>query len=331
MPYGTALWQVGDSCQQNGKFKILLTKKKRELFEQRMKTFCQHLHLLRTDIMVLVSEVWPEAFGNVQNNLKAIVERGWFPLNRILLYNPIILATMTETMIQAEVKQNIFPSHIINNLLQRIYSIDNKNNINFDIQHDKTKEKLNFNGGAIARHVADLIMAECDRENARERNKRLKAEGKGKTERIMSITKKMTAGKLVVECGSFHLDKDVLNQAQSRQDKQAEKEAEQRLKEEFKYIVDCHKADLAFNRNNTLNVKEWKSSADILAYLQPLRRKDDPAMPTKRLDLEGRFYQWSERQRFQFVYEKKVYDCFEEWLQKQKEKELNAKSKKKQG
>ena len=53
MPYGTALWQVGDSSQQNGKFKVLLTKKK-EMFEARMRSFCQHVHLLKTDIMIII-------------------------------------------------------------------------------------------------------------------------------------------------------------------------------------------------------------------------------------------------------------------------------------
>ena len=28
VPYGTSLWQVGDSSQQNGKFKVLMTKKR---------------------------------------------------------------------------------------------------------------------------------------------------------------------------------------------------------------------------------------------------------------------------------------------------------------
>ena len=84
VPYGISLWQVRDLCQQNGKFKTLLIKKKRQMFEKQMQTFCQYLHLLRTDIMVLVSKVWPEAFGNVANNLKAILERGWFALNKIL-------------------------------------------------------------------------------------------------------------------------------------------------------------------------------------------------------------------------------------------------------
>ena len=38
VPYGTALWQVADSEEQNGKFKHLLTKAKKEIYKQRQET-----------------------------------------------------------------------------------------------------------------------------------------------------------------------------------------------------------------------------------------------------------------------------------------------------
>ena len=36
VPYGTALWQVGDSSEQNGTFKMLLNEAKSELFRNRI-------------------------------------------------------------------------------------------------------------------------------------------------------------------------------------------------------------------------------------------------------------------------------------------------------
>ena len=105
VPYGTSLWQVGDSCQQNGKFKILLAKKKREIFEERMKKFCQRYHLLCTDIMIIVRDTWPYAFGDIEGNRHAISERGWHPLSKSLLLNPIIMATMTETMLRKRLRE----------------------------------------------------------------------------------------------------------------------------------------------------------------------------------------------------------------------------------
>ena len=209
--YGTSLWQVGDSSQQNGHFKILLSKKKREIFEERMKTFCPHLHLMRTDIMVVVRETWPIAFGDVEKNKRAIAERGWVPLSKSLLLHPTIMNTMTETMINNELERQIFPQVYLTQLKDRQYS-ERNGDVKFGVNVIHGNErKLNFNGGAMASHVANSIMAEYDREEARERNKVLKQRGKSTSERIASITKKMTAGKLVVEGGCFHLNEDVLD------------------------------------------------------------------------------------------------------------------------
>ena len=36
VPYGTALWQVGDSKQQNGTFNVAMTKGKQDLLEESM-------------------------------------------------------------------------------------------------------------------------------------------------------------------------------------------------------------------------------------------------------------------------------------------------------
>ena len=68
-----------------------------------------------------------------------------------------------------------------------MYTIDSKDTINFSVQSNSNKASLNFNGGAEARHVADSKMAECDREEACEHNKKLKAEGKAVSERVHCI------------------------------------------------------------------------------------------------------------------------------------------------
>lgn len=129
-------------------------------------------------------------------------------------------------------------------------------------------------------------MAECDREEASECNKKLKAEEKAVSKQVLSIKKKMTAGKLVVECRSFHLNKNVLTQAENRQIKQREKEAGQRCKDKFKYMIDCHKAGITLSRNNNSDPSTWKTSGDLLPYLRLLKRNDDSVMPTKRAHLE---------------------------------------------
>ena len=61
-----------------------------------------------SDIMIVVHEMWPHAFGNFESNLQAIYERGWNSLTKMLLLNPIIFATITELRIKFEQERKIF-------------------------------------------------------------------------------------------------------------------------------------------------------------------------------------------------------------------------------
>ena len=189
--YGTSLWQVGDSNQQNGRFKMLLTEKKKEIYQQHLNTFQQKLHLMRTDFMPLVNSTWPIAFGDIQSNKKAIAERGWGPFNKNLFLHSLICANMTETIMKAEVTSGIFPLRTRSDL-HNVEYIDNNSNISMKQVRRKRKasDALNFNRGVIAKHVANTIMSECNREAARERIKKLKTEGTTLQQRIMKISKK---------------------------------------------------------------------------------------------------------------------------------------------
>lgn len=139
-----------------------------------------------------MKETWSEAFEHVENNLKGIKERGWYPLtNKMLSLHPLILATMAETMIQTEIQQHTFPKHVQDNLLQSIYSLD-MNNINLGIQSKKqssisiSKEELLIG----LPPVPNCIIEECNREKTKEHSNILKAEGKIVYNQVLSIMKK---------------------------------------------------------------------------------------------------------------------------------------------
>ena len=94
VPYGTALWQVGDSSEQNGAYMMALGKMKEKLIakkEERM----MPLTIEPFEIIILVNYAWELSFGRCIKNKKAICERGWGPLNRTLLLHETIRATMT--------------------------------------------------------------------------------------------------------------------------------------------------------------------------------------------------------------------------------------------
>ena len=88
VPYGTHIWQLADSTEQNGCFKMALTMLKRTIMSSRdIKTF------YATDIIPLVKKAWVKSFARVESNKKAICARGWGPLNRALLLNPSVAST----------------------------------------------------------------------------------------------------------------------------------------------------------------------------------------------------------------------------------------------
>jgi hypothetical protein len=90
VPYGTHIWQVADSSQLNGLFKIWLTKIKKEYWAEKAD---KRKGWAMTDIIPLVTRAYPKSFGNVLNAKKAIAERGWYPCNYVLLLHPEIVAS----------------------------------------------------------------------------------------------------------------------------------------------------------------------------------------------------------------------------------------------
>ena len=81
VPHGTSLCQVADSKEQNGSFKITISKAKKKLLEKRLNLYIDSPGIYATDIMVIVNNAWQQSFAQVDHNKKAISDRGWDPLN----------------------------------------------------------------------------------------------------------------------------------------------------------------------------------------------------------------------------------------------------------
>jgi hypothetical protein len=75
VPYGTSMWQLGNSAEQNGKFNIESWKAKSDTVRCKIRAGLPAT-LERSDIVIIV---WQKSFSRVDTNLKAISERGWGP------------------------------------------------------------------------------------------------------------------------------------------------------------------------------------------------------------------------------------------------------------
>jgi hypothetical protein len=141
IPYGTSLWQVGDSAYQNSQFKVRVRVKKEKILEARsVKQMA--MEITPTDIIPIVNYAWHGSFDNVVTNKKAILDRGWFPLNRMLLLHPDIRKTMTEQDKTQEQESGLCPKKTQTKSKIDLPTMDpmiyNRSNTT-----DKTKNSLN--------------------------------------------------------------------------------------------------------------------------------------------------------------------------------------------
>jgi hypothetical protein len=84
VPYGTNLWQVGDSAQQNGAYKSRLSLEKHLLVEHKQK-MRMAFKIERHDVVGLVHRFWLHSLAKVESSKRAIAERGWNPLTYNLI------------------------------------------------------------------------------------------------------------------------------------------------------------------------------------------------------------------------------------------------------
>jgi hypothetical protein len=92
LPNGTGKWQVGDSSEQNGNYKTEMTREKGKLILFKTRIGCPTV-IEKSDAIPLVNITWTLSFARVDTNKKAIVNRGWYPANRMLLLDAEILKT----------------------------------------------------------------------------------------------------------------------------------------------------------------------------------------------------------------------------------------------
>ena len=239
-----------------------------------------------------------------------------------LLFNPIIRATMTQEMIAWEKESGLFPSWIINENKNKCYvESDGKVMLKAIKDVDASLKTLNFDRGSMAKYVADTVLCEVDRQKSRERSQKRKREGETRKNRILKIQKKLTAGKLVLDGGSHHLDENVLAHVERRRKEQEEAVYNRRQREDLEYMKWCYKADEVIDRYGDTDVSKWKKKDEIIAYLRPLKRNGDSALPVSRRDAEQRYRDWQQRHRREIEENDDLLEKFGLWLSEQKDKD----------
>ena len=288
VPYGTALWQVGNSREQNGSYKIALAKGKKELMEKK------EAHLLRPtvepyEIMILVNYAWERSFARVDKNKNAICDRGWFPYNRALLMLSEIRATMTKDERLQEIEYDILP-----NRQDKISELTDESRPTFDQQFlfapaTDSAKALNYSSGSSAR-VLDSLISHGDMMTARERIKKSQDDGRLFAEKLAEA-RQVTAGQ-IFKAGSSRLGKTVFDIKQESINREIARVKAQHEGNIQKYAATKKKADnfLALKKPYSL----WTIS-DFKVVLAPLKTRADGKMPLKKQELQEAYLKWKDR------------------------------------
>ena len=76
VPYGTALWQVGDIPEQNGSYNMASVMIKSKIVMDKEKCMCDRPTIEPHDIIGIISYAWSKSFGKIELNEKEISNCG---------------------------------------------------------------------------------------------------------------------------------------------------------------------------------------------------------------------------------------------------------------
>ena len=326
VPYGTALWQVGDSSEQNGAYKIALARAKEDLIQKKTEKMMK-LTIEPYEIIPLVNTAWAKLFARAVSNKKAIADCGWYPLNHDLLLNTTLRATMTDNQKQDELESDLSPKVVTigpaststalvihgstpvftspstalvpytgtGDLAPYTGTGDPPRAPCFDAQYllispDEPREKLSFKSGKAA-FCLDTIIRSEDMQIARQRIRREQSEGKTIEERIDEQKGAVTAGKLF-NAGTCRIGQtvfDLVNKNTNNIKKAAEgkgRAAKAALLDKIQKAATIRQLG---KQHESLTVKE------LLILIAPFKRDGDKKVPSKKAELIARLREWEAR------------------------------------
>ena len=295
VPYGTALWQVGDSKEQNGSFNMAMSKAKQELLEFKTRHTFENPTLQPTDLIPLINKAWKQSFARVDKNRNAISSRGWNPLNRNLLLDPLIRQTMTEKEKAMESTSNDYkvPSLVLNNnhIESENVPSDSSTSSTSSTHILSAQTSLNFSSGTSLFCLTSIVKKE-QLMQARERIKMDQKEGDDAVEKLKK-SKKLTAG-ICYKNDVVHLGKSVFEVCREKIQNKNNELREKIQKQERTYLELKRKADeLIASKANI----ELLSNKDLNVILRSLKRKEDKnKLPTKKQMMIELYYQWKDRE-----------------------------------
>jgi len=296
VPYGTALWQVGDSKEQNGSFNMAITKSKQNLLELKDSMGLQNDGMVDTDLMPLINEAWEKSFARVDKNRNAIADRGWNPLNKALLLDPTLRSTMTLKEKSEEyhklhkiILPNIKSSHHNTGTGSIASIVTDESTILSPNNNPICNDDLNFSNG-MSKYCLKAFISNEQLQQAREEIRNDMDSGKSIKDQLKESTR-LSAG-ILFKAGSSRLGKTVFDVYRENLEEKNKNLIAKIKNDEKMYREQVKKAEEVFEKKKTI---ESMTIKELTLICKPLKRKEDGKMPNKKDQLIQKYLEWSGR------------------------------------
>ena len=255
--------------------------------------------IVDTDLMPLINYAWDRSFARVSKNKNAISDRGWNPLNRVLLLDPDLNVTRTKNeMSEAYQLQNniIIPKKHYNMDVSTVTTstgmsteTENDDTGNDDSKSYNNLPTLNFSSGESAFCLNSIISQE-QLQQAREKIREDTQKGKDLKETLKQ-SKKLSAG-VIFKAGTIRLGKTVFDIHKENMDEKVKNARDKMRKEEQMYKINVQNAKEVFEKNIPI---ENMTIKQLTVICKQYTRKEDGKMPNKKDELIKKYKEWSGR------------------------------------
>jgi hypothetical protein len=245
-----------------------------------------------TDCIPLINSAWERSFAKVEYAKKAILQRGWNPLNYVLLDHPKLIPLPPD-------KQQPLPDEIGNqnvdvdvNNTTTISTTDAPTAVNTDNTNNSNNllDNIYINGPVSNSYMDELLEKQALREGQKrkiEEKKQAQQTHQDLLDRLAGLGR-ITSGKLA-DTNHYHLCHNLYDEMGRRIGNEKEKQQEcqqKRLKVQAKQTDNFRKSYQKFISNQPLAV------ADMRNLINRVKLRDDSPVKTRSADLKQ---QWEKR------------------------------------
>jgi hypothetical protein len=262
----------------------------------------EEIGIVSSDIIPLIVYAWNRSFARVKTNKKAILERGWFPYNRVLLIDPEIRDSMTREEERQEMREGLYPYHreaLKEKELKKDWpSLDD--NLLTQSNSFSSIPSPNMQSG-----TAQIVLCRIARRNdlnaARKAAKDNKV--KGTTLKTRLEQSKKISSTVITSNGTHRLGKTVREVVFENRLKHQKILAQIKQNHINTYLQWVKDAEIMMNATKDKIDKKGKKGytvKEMTVLLKPKKRKEDGRMPTKCDDLLAVFDLWMGRPNLEY-------------------------------